>query len=95
MRAPLPVRALVAGSELPAEDLVRDLLRLYRERRVDLGRVEQERCLCLVKVLLFVFLVFYNEPFHSVGDGGMHAPGGPRARGYQLRERQRSPGSNP
>ena len=52
MRAPVPVRAFVARRELPAEHLVCDLLRLLREHWVCLTRVDQQRDLRLVEVLL-------------------------------------------
>ena len=52
MGAALPVRALVARSELSFEDFVRDLLRILRERIIDLAAVDQQRDLGLVTVFL-------------------------------------------
>ena len=63
MRAALPVRALVARCELPFEDLVRDLLRILRERIVDLAAVDQQRRLRLLEIFLHNVR---SQPTHSI-----------------------------
>ena len=50
--APIPIRALVARRELPAEHLVRKFLGLLRERWVGLARVDEQRRLGLLEIFL-------------------------------------------
>ena len=84
VEARVPIRALVARRELPAEHLVRKFLRLLRERWVGLARVDEQRRLGLLEIflqnskcsLISPRRPYVNEKKHGCSPGDPPAPGG-------------------